>query len=49
MEELNYGQGTNAKDVIYIENVMQLDDWKILVVEADTLKEYEIDIPHGGK
>lgn len=44
----NYGQGTNSKDVTYIENVMQLDDWKILVVEADTLKKYEIDIPHGG-
>ena len=44
----NCGQETNSKDVTYIENVMQLDDWKILVVEADTLKKYEIDIPHGG-
>ena len=42
----NYGQRPVSGDVIYIENVIQLDDWKILVVEADTLKKYEIDIPH---
>lgn len=42
----NYGQGTTATDVIFIENVIQIDDWKLLVVEADTLKEFEIEIPH---
>ena len=45
----NYGRDKNSEDLIYIENVMQLDDWKILVVEADTLKKYEMEIPHGGE
>lgn len=42
----NFGRGSTADEVIFIENVIQVDDWKISVIEADSLKEYKIDIPH---
>jgi len=42
----NYGQGTCSDDVLFIENVIQIDDWKILVIEADTLRKFELEIPH---